>query len=272
MKTVILCGGKGTRIHNVSDTLPKPMIPIGDFPIVKHIMDIYSYHNLNEFILCLGYMGWKIKEYFLNYRAQTEDIELDLSRVGDPHYLGSTVPSWRIILAQTGLDAMTGCRIKRVQKYIGNETFLLTYGDGVADIDISALVKYHKFHGKLVTITSVRPPARFGELIVKDNIVEAFEEKPQVEEGFINAGFFVCEPGVFDYLADDDSCIFEEEPLQNLARDGQLMTYLHKGFWMPMDTLRDYNLLNDIWNKGDAPWSKHALDVQHKTLKSRRET
>ena len=265
MKTVILCGGRGTRIRDVSDTLPKPMIPIGDFPIVKHVMDIYSYYGLNEFILCLGYMGWKIKEYFLNYRAQTEDIELDLGLVGEARYLSGAVPSWKIILAQTGLEAMTGCRIKRVQKYIGNEAFLLTYGDGVADIDISALVKYHKSHGKLVTITSVRPPTRFGELVVKGNVVKTFGEKPQTEEGLINGGFFVCEPGVFDYLTDDDSCVFEGKPLQNLTRNGQLMTYLHKGFWMPMDTSREYKLLNDLWNKGEALWSKHTFDVRHKT-------
>jgi glucose-1-phosphate cytidylyltransferase len=264
MKTVILCGGRGTRIRDVSDTLPKPMIPIGDFPIVKHIMDIYSNHNFNEFVLCLGYMGWKIKEYFLSYRAQTEDIELDLSRISDTRYLSIASSSWKIILAQTGLDAMTGCRIKRVQKYIGNETFMLTYGDGVGDIDVSALVKYHKSHGKLVTITSVRPPTRFGELIVKGNVVEAFEEKPQAEEGLINGGFFVCEPGVFDYLIDNDSCVFEREPLQNLTRDGQLMTYLHKGFWMPMDTSREYKLLNDLWSNGGAPWCRRNFNIRHK--------
>jgi glucose-1-phosphate cytidylyltransferase len=255
VKTVILCGGKGTRIRDVSDVLPKPMISIGEYPIVEHIMDIYSYHNFNEFVLCLGYMGWKIKEYFLNYRAQTADLALDFTRGGEVQILDNEPPPWKIILAQTGLEAMTGSRIKRIQKYIGNETFMLTYGDGVGDLDVTALLKFHKSHGKLATITSVRPPSRFGELVVSGNVVESFEEKPQTVGGLINGGFFVCEPGVFDYVTDDDSCVWEREPLQNLSRHGQLMTYFHQGFWMPMDTLREYQLLNELWKKGQAPWN-----------------
>jgi glucose-1-phosphate cytidylyltransferase len=254
MKTIILCGGKGTRIRDISDTQPKPMIPIGEYPIVKHIMDIYSSHNQNEFVLCLGYMGWKIKEYFLNYRSQTSDIEIDLVRDVITAFPYEKIPPWKIILAETGLESMTGCRIKRIQKYVGNETFLLTYGDGVADVNISELLKFHKSHGKMVTITSVRPPARFGELLVNGITVESFKEKPQVENGLINGGFFVCEPGVFNYLTEDESCTFEGEPLQNLASDKQLMTYIHKGFWMPMDTSREYLYLNELWNNGDAPW------------------
>jgi glucose-1-phosphate cytidylyltransferase len=255
MKVVILCGGKGTRIRDVSEELPKPMIPIGKYPILKHIIDIYSYHNFNEFVLCLGYKGWSIKEYFLNYRAQTADIHLDFADGPRLEFLDrEKLPPWKITMAETGIEAMTGCRIKRVQNLIGDERFMLTYGDGVGDIDVTALLEFHKSHGKLVTITSVRPPSRFGELVVVRDVVTSFREKPQTGSGQINGGFFVCEPGVFDYLTDEDTCSWEREPLENLARDGQLMTYLHEGFWMPMDTSRDYLLLNEIWNQGKAAW------------------
>ncbi len=257
MKTVILCGGKGTRIRDVSGDIPKPMIPIGEFPIVKHIMDTYGLHGYREFILCLGYKGWKLKEYFLNFRAETADITIDMANNGAVSYDNSGVlPPWRVTLAETGLEAMTGCRIKRIQKHVGDNPFMLTYGDGVGDVNVSELVEFHRSHGKLVTITSVRPPARFGELVVKDNQVTSFQEKPQTAGGYINGGFFVCEPGVFDYVADDESCTFEREPLQRLARDGQMMTYCHDGFWMPMDTFREYTLLNDMWHRGEAPWLK----------------
>jgi glucose-1-phosphate cytidylyltransferase len=256
MKVVILCGGKGTRIRDVSVELPKPMIPIGRFPIVKHIMDIYSNHDFNEFVLCLGYKGWKIKEYFLNFQAEVSDVLLDYTKRDSIQYLNlqKDIP-WRIILAETGLDTMTGCRIKRVEKYIGNESFMLTYGDAVGNIDVTALVDFHKAHGKLATITSVHPFSRFGKLVVDGDTVNSFEEKPQLVDGLINGGFLVCEPGVFDYVSDDESCEFERTPLQKLASDGQLMTYTHEGFWMPMDTSREYALLNELWNRGDAPWS-----------------
>ena len=255
MKVVILCGGKGTRIRDVSGELPKPMIPIGPFPILKHIMDIYSRYGHNEFILCLGYKGWVIKEYFLNYCAETMDLEVDFSSGGRVRHLShNDPPPWRIIMAETGLEAMTGCRIKRVQKYIGNETFMLTYGDGVGNIDVTALMEFHRSHGKLCTITSVHPPSRFGELVVKGTVVTSFEEKPQSVSGQINGGFFVCEAGVFDWVTDEESCAFERAPLQNLASDGQLMTYHHDGFWMPMDTSREYLFLNELWHRGAPPW------------------
>lgn len=255
MKVVILCGGKGTRIRDVSEDLPKPMIPIGPYPIVKHIMDIYSHYGHNEFILCLGYKGWVLKEYFLNYRAETTDVAIDFRDNGTVRYIGVTdIPPWVVIMARTGLEAMTGCRIKRIQKYVGNETFLLTYGDGVGDVDLDTLVKFHKSHGRLATITCVRPPSRFGEMTVQKNAVTSFAEKPQTGAGFINGGFFVCEPGVFDYVTDDEACAFEREPLSRLARDRQLTAYFHDGFWMPMDTAREYTLLNDLWSKGKAPW------------------
>lgn len=258
MKTVILCGGKGTRIRDVSTDIPKPMIPVGEFPIVKHIMDIYSVHGYREFILCLGYKGWKLKEYFLNFRAETADITINMADNGLVSYDDTDMPPWQITLANTGLEAMTGCRIKRIQKHVGDNPFMLTYGDGIGDVDISELVNFHKSHGKLITITSVRPPARFGELVVEDAQVTSFQEKPQAAGGYINGGFFVCEPGVFEYVTDDESCTFEREPLQRLARDGQMMTYYHDGFWMPMDTFREYTLLNDMWHRGNAPWVQKA--------------
>ncbi len=263
MKVVILCGGKGTRIRGISDELPKPMIPIGEYPIVKHIMDIYSRHNYNDFILCLGYKGWKIKEYFLNYRTKTMDVAMDFTNGQKVKCINSKEPPpWKITLAETGLESMTGYRIKLVQKYIGNERFMLTYGDGVGNINITALMEFHKSHGKLATITSVRPPSRFGELVVNGNIVSSFEEKSQSLGGLINGGFFVCEPGVFEYLADNESCTFECDPLVDLARDGELMTFFHNGFWMPMDTYREYKMLNDMWNRGNARWCQKPLREQ----------
>lgn len=259
MKTVILCGGKGTRIRDVSSEIPKPMIPIGEYPVVKHIMDTYSLYGFRDFILCLGFKGWKIKEYFLNFRAGTADITIDMSQNGAVTYNDAVaLPPWKVTLAETGLDAMTGCRIKRIQKHVGDHPFLLTYGDGVGDINVGALVDFHRSHGKLITITSVRPPARFGELVVEGEQVTSFQEKPQAAGGYINGGFFVCEPGVFDYVSEDEACTFEREPLQRLARDGQMMTYYHDGFWMPMDTFREYTLLNEMWSRGDAPWLKKA--------------
>ncbi|HPJ99031.1 MAG TPA: sugar phosphate nucleotidyltransferase, partial [Candidatus Hydrogenedentes bacterium] len=210
MKTVILCGGKGTRIRDVSSEIPKPMIPIGEYPVVKHIMDTYSLYGFQEFILCLGFKGWKIKEYFLNFRAGTADITIDMAQNGAVTYNdAAALPPWKVTLAETGLEAMTGCRIKRIQRHVGDNPFLLTYGDGVGDINVAALVEFHRSHGKLITITSVRPPARFGELVVEGNQVTSFQEKPQAAGGYINGGFFVCEPGVCDYVSDDEACTFE---------------------------------------------------------------
>ena len=255
MKVVILCGGQGIRIRDLSENLPKPMIPIGRYPIVHHIMQTYSRYGFHEFILCLGYKSWKFKEFFLNYRLETSDITIDLNDSGsvEVHDVRD-IPPWKVTLAETGLKAMTGCRISRIRKHVGDEAFMLTYGDGVSDIDIGRLVEFHRSHGKLATVTSVRPTSRFGELVVEDNSVLDFQEKPQTSAGLINGGFFVCEPGVFDYISDNEACKWETDPLKSLALDGQLMTYVHDGFWMPMDTTREYILLNDMWAKGDAPW------------------
>ena len=256
MRAVILCGGKGTRIRDVADDIPKPMIRIGHLPIVEHVMNTYSRHGIDDFVLCLGYRGWHLKEYFLNYRSATQDVHLDLrSGVIDLDEAGSEIPQWRIVLAETGLETQTGARLSRVRKHLGDETFMLTYGDGVGDVDVTALLDYHRSHGKLATITSVRPPSRFGELVVDGDRVEVFEEKPQVHGGRINGGFFVCEPGVLDYVVDDVSCSFERGPLAQLAQDGELMMFRHDGFWMPMDTLREYELLNDLWRSGHPPWA-----------------
>ena len=256
MRAVVLCGGKGTRIRDISPEIPKPMIPIGPYPIVRHIMGIYSQHGINEFVLCLGYLGWKIKEYFLHYRYETSSFSIDFADNGHVRfYEGADVPPWRIILANTGLEAQTGCRIKRIQRYVGDETFMLTYGDGVGNVNVSELLEFHRSHGRLVTITAVRPPSRFGEMVIDDkNVVESFQEKPVVEQGDMNGGFFVCEPGVFEYVTGNESCNFEQESLQKLARDRQLMSYRHDGFWMPMDTAREYELLNHLWRTGQAEW------------------
>lgn len=255
MKVVILCGGKGIRIRDLTEDLPKPMIPIGRYPIVHHIMGIYSHYGYNDFVLCLGYKGWKFKEYFLNFRYETMDITIDLSKPGAVEWNNQQViPPWKVTLAETGMEAMTGCRIKRIQKYVGNETFMLTYGDGVSDINIQKLMEFHRSHGKLVTVTSVRPASRFGELVIDGTMVKDFQEKPQTSAGLINGGFFVCEPKIFDYVVDNESCTWEQEPLKRLAHDGQLATYVHEGFWMPMDTMREYVLLNQLWNKNEAQW------------------
>lgn len=257
MKVVILCGGKGTRIRDVSEELPKPMIPIGEFPILWHIMNIYGSHGFEEFVLCLGYQGWHIKQYFLDYRLQVSDVTVSLGDTRPVKIEGATkTPGWTVTLAETGLDAMTGCRLARVGRYLENQTFMLTYGDGVGNVDITSLLAFHRSHGKLATVTSVRPVSRFGELTVEGGRVTAFQEKPQTSAGLINGGFLVCEPGVLDYVSEEESCSFEQEPLRRLARDGQLMTYVHEGFWQPMDTSREYQLLNHLWATGEAPWTR----------------
>ena len=255
MKVAILCGGKGTRIRDLTEDLPKPMIPIGPYPIVHHIMGIYSRHGFNDFVLCLGYKSWKFKEYFLNFRCATSDVTVDLADGGSVRLHNTErTPSWKVTLVETGLDAMTGARIKRIQRYIGDQTFMLTYGDGVSDIDVKQLLEFHRSHGRAATVTSVRPTSRFGELVVAGHEVKEFSEKPQTSAGLINGGFFVLEPEVFDYVTDDEDCTWEREPLSRLARDGKLMTYVHEGFWMPMDTPREHILLNQLWARGQAPW------------------
>jgi glucose-1-phosphate cytidylyltransferase len=252
---IILAGGFGTRLREQTEFIPKPMVPIGTRPILWHIMKIYSFYGYKRFIICLGYKGEIIKEYFLNYRFRNSDFTINLGKNKDirVHNLHSE-DDWEVTLADTGLKAMTGARIKRIEKHIDTDRFLLTYGDGVANIDIKGLMDFHLSHGKLATVTGVRPPSRFGELITKGDRVIEFGEKPQVGSSMINGGFFVFNKGVFSYLSEDDQCILEKEPLEKLAEDGELMVCKHTGFWQCMDTLRDMNLLNEYWESGNVPW------------------
>ncbi len=253
MKVVILAGGFGTRLSEETALKPKPMVEIGGKPILWHIMKIYSHYGFNEFIICLGYKGYIIKEYFGNYCMHNSDLTIDL-KSGAIEYHNSKSEPWKVTLVDTGLNTMTGGRVKRVREYIGEETFMLTYGDGVADVDINKLLESHRKHGKYATVTAVSPVGRFGVLEVNDkNVVTRFVEKPSGYREWINGGFFVLEPAVFDYI-NDDSTIFEKEPLENLAKDNQLFAYKHYGFWKPMDTLRDKNELELLWQRGGAPW------------------
>lgn len=256
MKVVILAGGMGTRISEESDYKPKPMIEIGGKPILWHIMKIYSHYGFNDFIICCGYKGYVIKEYFANYFLHQADVTIDLKK-NDLEIHHSHAEPWKITLIDTGLNTMTGGRIKRIEKYIGNETFLLTYGDGVADIDIPALINFHKSQKKLATVTVVQPSGRFGAIIfdTQDNVnVIAFQEKPKGDGAWVNGGFFVLESKIFGYIKDGDNTIWERTPLENLSDDGQLVAYKHFGFWKPMDTLRDKNELEEAWQTGNAKW------------------
>lgn len=261
MKTVLLCGGYGTRIRDVAEDIPKPMIPIGENPIVWHIMKTYAHYGYNEFILCLGYKSNVIKDYFLNYDLRSSDLKINLGGKMEAIYPESktTEKGWEITLAETGLKSMTGHRVKRIKKYIGNDPiFMLTYGDGVGDINIDELVRFHKSHGKMVTLTGVRPPGRFGELGISDDgeTVTGFNEKPQASGGRINGGYFVCNREFLDLLNDDENLVLEEEPMRKLVELGELKVFNHDGFWQPMDTSREYTLLNDLYNKNQAPWVK----------------
>jgi len=251
MKTVILAGGVGSRISEETHLKPKPMIEIGGKPILWHVMKIYSKYNLNDFIICLGYKGYLIKEYFVNYFLHTSDVTIDIQNNKVEIHQVNSEP-WRVTLIDTGEDTMTGGRVKRIQKYIDG-TFCLTYGDGLSDIDLPALIDFHKKNGLLATVTAVQPPGRFGALKLENNKVCRFQEKPQGDSGFVNGGFFILEPGIFDYIK-DDSTILEREPLENLAKDNRLGAYRHNGFWQPMDTLRDKNRLEELWSTGNAPW------------------
>ena len=257
MKAVILCGGLGTRIREVNESLPKPMLPIGERPIVWHIMKTYACHGVKDFVLCLGYKGWMFKEWFLNYRTMTTDITVHLRhhQAVDFH-CGHDEEDWSVTLAETGLHTMTGGRIRRVRRYVeGEEFFLVTYGDGVANVDVSALIDFHRSHGRVATVTAVCPPSRFGEMVLDQGKVRSFIEKPQVTEGTINGGYFVLDAKrVWDYLDGDDDLVFERDPLRRLAHDGELAAYVHDGFWQPMDTSREYNLLNRMWDEGQASW------------------
>lgn len=256
MKVVILCGGQGTRLREETEVRPKPMVLIGGRPILWHIMKMYAAHGLNEFVLCLGYKGHVIKDFFVNYEARMNDCTV---RLGNrPHIEfrnGHAEEGWTVTLADTGEHAQTGARVHRVLPYLGNETFCLTYGDGLGDVRIKDLLAFHRSHGKLGTVTGVRPPGRFGELQIEGKRVVSFAEKPQVTSGFINGGFFVFEPAFVEkYLGDQEDLVLEAEPLQRLANDGELMVWPHEGFWQPMDTYREWKLLEDQWQTGRAPW------------------
>ncbi len=253
MKVVILAGGLGSRISEESMFRPKPMIEIGGKPILWHIMKIYSHHGFNEFVICLGYRGYMISEYFANYQVHTSDLTVDLAK-NRLEILRSSSEPWKVTLIDTGEGTMTGGRIKRIKPYVGDDTFMLTYGDGVADIDVRKLAEFHKSHGKCVTLTAVKPPGRFGLISLEENDrVSTFTEKPAGDGGYMNGGFFVCEPRVFDYIA-GDSTIWERDPLERLAKDGELMAYRHNTFWAALDTLRDKNQLEGLWSSGKAPW------------------
>lgn len=255
MKVVILCGGLGTRLREETEYRPKPMVEIGGRPVLWHIMKMYAQHGFSDFVLCLGYKGQVIREYFLDYHTMNADFTIQLgTRPKVTYYDRNGIENWKVTLAETGAESMTGSRLACVAKYLRGGTFMLTYGDGVSDVNVRDLVAYHRSHGKLVTVTGVRPPSRFGEMDIKDNRVISFKEKPQVSQGLINGGFFVMEPGFLRYLEDDPRCVLEQEPLRRCAQDGQLMIYRHEGFWQPMDTFREYELLNRLWNSGRAPW------------------
>lgn len=258
MKAVILCGGQGTRIREASEVMPKPMLPVGGMPIVWHIMKGYAVHGIREFVLCLGYKGWLIKEFFLNYRAMTTDVAVHLGPSAGVDFLGNHgEEDWRVILAETGEQTQTGGRVAAIRRYVErDDLFCLTYGDGVADVDISDLIAFHRRHGKIATVTAVRPPSRFGEMATGDGgLVTEFNEKPQVSEGFVSGGFFVFDASrIWDYLEEGPDTVLEKEPLRRLAREGQFVAYPHRGFWQPMDTARDYALLNDLWATGTKPW------------------
>ncbi len=254
MKVLLLAGGYGTRLSEETDLRPKPMVEIGGKPILWHIMKTYSKYGFNEFVILLGYKGYYIKEYFANYFLHQSDVIIDIKN-NDVEILNNASEPWKVTLLDTGVNTMTGGRIKRAQDIVGDEPFMLTYGDGVSDVDIDELISFHKGHGKLMTMTSVKPEGRFGALdILANNQVHDFNEKPKGDGNWVNAGYFVCEPKVFDYITEGDSTVFEQQPLKNLASDGQIFTYKHNGFWMPMDTLRDKFTLSKMWDSGKAPW------------------
>jgi len=255
MKAVILAGGLGTRISEESHLKPKPMIEIGGKPILWHIMKIYSSHGINDFVICLGYKGYLIKEYFANYFLHMSNVTIDMARNHMEVHTQRAEP-WRVTLIDTGMDTLTGGRLRRVREYVGEETFCFTYGDGVTDLDIAATITFHHKHGKKATVTAIQPPGRYGSLNLKGNAVSSFQEKPAGDSAWINGGFFVLEPSVFSYL-EGDKTSWEQEPLQQLAQEGQLMSYQHTGFWQAMDTLRDKNHLEELWNS-HPPWKVWA--------------
>lgn len=253
MKAVILAGGLGTRLAEETSTRPKPMVEIGGRPIIWHIMKIYSRHGINDFVVCCGYKGWMIKEYFTNYMVHSSDVTVDI-RNNHVEFHNSYAEPWRITLIDTGESTMTGGRLKRVARHVADEKlFCLTYGDGVSDIDVSALIAFHRNAGTKATLTAVFPPGRFGGLDLQDSKVRTFKEKPRGDGSMINGGFFVLSPKVLDYIGGDD-CVWEAEPLERLAQEGDLAAYPHTGFWQPMDTLRDKTMLEELWTSGSPPW------------------
>ena len=257
MKVVILCGGKGTRLREETEFRPKPMLPIGERPILWHIMKTYAAHGFNEFILCLGYKGEMIKEYFRNYLWNTCDTTLHLGQ--DPEarfHTRHTEEDWAVTLADTGQESLTGERVFKIRSYLeGEDTFLLTYGDGVGNIDIPATIALHRSLGSVCTLTAVHPPGRFGEIdLAADSTVRGFNEKPQTGTGYINGGYMVCSTRLFDYLAPQPAIMLEQEPLRKITADGLLGAYKHDGFWQPMDTFQEFTLLNELWSRGQAPW------------------
>jgi glucose-1-phosphate cytidylyltransferase len=253
MKAVILAGGLGTRLSEETSTRPKPMVEIGGKPILWHIMKNYSAHGINDFVICCGYKGYVIKEYFANYFLHMSDVTFDMQRNQMEVHTRHAEP-WKVTLVDTGDDTLTGGRLKRVKQYVADEDmFCFTYGDGVSNVNIRATIDFHKSHGKLATLTATQPPGRFGALSLTGQKINSFQEKPQGDGAWINGGFFVLSPKVIDYI-DDDATIWEKAPMERLARDGQLDAYLHDGFWQPMDTLRDKVLLEELWQSGKAPW------------------
>jgi glucose-1-phosphate cytidylyltransferase len=256
MKVVILCGGQGTRLREETEVKPKPMVEIGGLPILWHIMKLYAQHSVKDFVLCLGYKGYMIKSFFLNYETRRTDVTVRLGRGhGIDFHTSHDEEGWAVTLAETGEAAQTGARLRRAAAYLDDGPFCLTYGDGLGNVDIDALIRFHRSHGKIGTVTAVRPPGRFGELRIEGRKVTGFAEKPQVSEGFINGGFFVFERRFIEHYIDDrDDAILEREPLQRLAADGELMVWPHEGFWQPMDTYREWKLLEELWASGQAPW------------------
>jgi len=254
MKAVILAGGLGTRLSEETQIKPKPLIEIGGMPLLWHIMKIYSTYDVTDFVICCGYKGYMIKEYFANYSLHMSDVTIDLQENKiDVHH--KVVEPWKITLVDTGINTMTGGRLKKVKDYLDNETFCLTYGDGLSDINISQLIEFHKNQKTLATVTAVKPPGRFGAMTLSNNKVSKFQEKPEGDGNWINGGFFVLEPNVFEYI-EDDNTVWEQEPLQKLAEEEQLSAYLHHGFWQPVDTLRDKNRLEELWKMNKAYWKK----------------